>query len=201
MRFRKYIWIIVGLLFLTSVMVPVEGQSLDNDIEVKVYSRLMLDGSFIVAVLASIFMSLGLAYKFRNKLGVVVGLLFLAYALVPLGGYQLVGADGVARILWHFMVPTGWYCLVVGVILLFHRRLGLENRRLAYVLFATGLFIIPLLFQQNIEYWLGLWSGVSGNFDIEAPRWLLTPFLVLAATGIFTSLLVWKKPITTTNRT
>ena len=124
----------------------------------------------------------------------MVGSLFLAYALVPLGGYHLEGAMGVTGTLWHIMVPTGWYCIAVGVVLLFHRRLGLENRRLAYVLFAAGLFIIPLLFRQNVDYWLGLWRGVAGDYDVDGPQWLLTPFLMLAATGIFTSLLVWIKP-------
>ena len=136
-----------------------------------------------------------LKLEFRNYLGVAVGSLFLAYALVPLGGYHLEGAMGVTGTLWHIMVPTGWYCIAVGVVLLFHRRLGLENRRLAYILFAAGLFIIPLLFRQNVDYWLGLWRGVAGDYDVDGPQWLLTPFLMLAATGIFTSLLVWIKPI------
>ena len=130
----------------------------------------------------------------KTFVGIIVGLLFLVYALVPLGGYHLEGTMGVTGTLWHFMVPTGGYCIAVGVVLLFHRRLGLENRRLAYILFAAGLFIIPLLFRQNVDYWLGLWRGVTGDYDVDGPKWLLTPFLMLAATGIFTSLLVWKNP-------
>ena len=130
----------------------------------------------------------------KTVVGIIVGLLFLAYALVPLGSYHLEGATGVTGTLWHFMVPTGWYCIAVGVVLLFHRRLGLENRRLAYILFAAGVFIVPLLFGQNVDYWLGLWRGVAGDYDVDGPKWLLTPFLLLAATGIFTSLFVWINP-------
>jgi len=189
MKFRNYIGIVVGLLFLASALVPVEGQPLESTFDPKPPSQVISYFPFIV-VLTSIFASLLLALKFRNYLGVAVGFLFLAYALVPIGGYQLRGTMGIHGTLWHFMVPTGWYCIAVGVVLLFHRRLGLENMRLAYILFAAGLFIIPLLFRQNVDYWLGLWRGVSGDYDVEAPKWLLVPFLMLAATGIFTSLSV-----------
>ena len=188
LKFRNYLWVIVGLLFLASVVVPVECQPP----EPKPHSQFMLYLP-IILVLTSILSSLFLALKFRNYLEVAVGLLFLAYALVPIGGYQE-RTMGIHGTLWHFMVPTGWYCIAVGVVLLFHRRLGLENRRLAYILFAAGLFIIPLLFRQNVDYWLGLWRGVAGDYDVEAPKWLLAPFFMLAVTGIFTSLFVWKNP-------
>ena len=152
-------------------------------------SRVISYFPFIV-VLTSIFASLFLALKFRNYLGVVVGLLFIASALVPLGGYHLEGAVDITGALWHFMVPTGWYCIVVGGVLLFHKRLRLENKRLALVMFAAGLLFFPLVFRQNVDYWLGLWRGVSGNFDVESSRWLLASIPFVALTSIFASLLV-----------
>jgi len=135
-----------------------------------------------------------LKLKFRNYIGVAVGFLFIASALVPLGGYHLENSDvPVTGVLWNFMVPTGWIHIVVGVILLFQKRLGLENKRLAFVLFAAGLFYYPLLFRQNVDYWLGLWRGVSGGFDVDSFGWirlmLYFPFCV-ALTSILTSLLV-----------
>jgi len=193
LKFKNYVGVVVGLLFIASALVLVEGQPLESTFEVKPYSQFMWYLPIILGI-TSILASLFLALKFRNYLGVAVGLLFLAYALVPIGGYHLEGTMGIHGTLWHFMVPTGWYCIAVGVVLLFHRRLGLENRRLAYILFAAGLFIIPLLFRQNVDYWLGLWRGVAGDYDVDGPRWLLTPFFMLAATGIFTSLLVLIMP-------
>ena len=203
MKVRNYLWVVVGLLFLASALVPVEGQPLDNDFETKPHSQSMLHIYLIIA-LTSIFVSLILKIKFRNHLGIAVGLLFIASALVPLGGYHLENSDvPVTGVLWHFMVPTGWIHIVVGVILLFQKRLGLENKRLAFVLFAAGLFYYPLLFRQNVDYWLGLWRGVSGGFDVDSFGWirlmLYFPFTV-ALTGIFTSLLVWKNPVPNNNQ-
>ena len=191
MRFRNYIWVLVGLLFIASSLVPVEGQLPESP---KPQSRSVLPVLFMLG-LTSILASLSLAVKFRKKLGIAIGLLFIASALVPLGGYRLESSDvHVTGVLWNFMMPTGLLYIVAGVVLLFHERLRLEKNRLALVMFAAGLLFFPLLFRQNVDYWLGLWSGVSGNFDVEAPKWLLTPFLMLAATGIFTSLLVLKNP-------
>lgn len=144
----------------------------------------------IIIVLTGIFASLYLKFKFKNYIGIAVGLLFIASALVPVGGYHLEGAVGITGVLWGFMVPTGWYCLVVGVVLLFHKRLRLENKRLALVMFAAGLLFFPLVFRQDIDYFLGLWRGVSGDFDLEGPRWLIALHYSGALTGLFTSLLV-----------
>ena len=159
----------------------------------------MLYIPFIIA-LTGIFTSLFLNVKFRNYLGVAVGLLFIASALVPLGGYHLESSDvPVTGVLWNFMVPTGWFYIVVGVVLLFHKRLGLENKRLAFVLFAGGLLFFPLLFRQNVDYWLGLWRGVTGDYDVDSFGWvrliLYFPFCV-ALTSILTSLLVMINGIT-----
>ncbi len=38
-----------------------------------------------------------LKLKFRNYIGIIVGLLFLASALVPVGGYHLEGVVGITR--------------------------------------------------------------------------------------------------------
>jgi len=70
-----------------------------------------------------------LKLKFMNYIGIVVGLLVIASALFPLGGYHLEGAVGITR-------------------------------------------------------------GVSGDFDLEGPRWLIALHYSGALTGLFASLLV-----------
>lgn len=117
-------------------------------------------------------------------------MLFIASALFPLGGYHLEGAMGITGTLWNFMVPTGWFYMVVGVVLLFHKRLRLENKRLVLVMFAAGLLFFPLIFRQDVDYFLGLWRGVTGDFDVESPKWLLAIPFNVALTSIFASLLV-----------
>ena len=129
-----------------------------------------------------------LKLKFRNYIGVAVGLLFIASALVPIGGYHLRSSDVPVRgILWNFMVPTGWFYLIIGVVLLSHKRL--ENKRLALVMFVAGLLFFPLLVRQNVDYWLGLWRGVTGDYDVESFGFLKFPFCV-GLTSISASLLV-----------
>jgi len=86
LKFRNYIGVAVGLLFIASAVLPVEGQPP----EPKPHSQFMWYLPIILG-LTSILASLFLALKFRNYLGVAVGLLFLAYALVPIGGYHLEG--------------------------------------------------------------------------------------------------------------
>jgi len=134
-----------------------------------------------------------LKLKFRNYIGIVIGFLFIASSLVPVGGYHHEGEEGIYGVLWNFMIPTGWFYMLVGVVLLFHKRLGLENRRLAFVMFAAGLLFYPLLLRQNVDYWLGLWRGVTGDYDVKSFGWLRLmlyfPFCV-ALTSILASLLV-----------
>jgi len=193
LRFRNYIWVLVGLLFIASSLVPVEGQLPESP---EPQSRSVLPVLFILG-LTSILVSSFLALKRRNNLGVAVGLLFIASALVPLGGYRLEGSEGQATgVLWNFMMPTGLLCIVVGVVLFFHKRMRLEKKRLALVMFATGLLFFPLLFRQNTDPWLGLWSGEAGNFDVESRGWRLLMYfpITVALTSIFTSLLVWRNP-------
>jgi len=147
--------------------------------------------------LTSILASLSLAVKFRKKLGIAIGLLFIASALVPLGGYRLESSDvHVTGVLWNFMMPTGLLYIVAGVVLLFHKRLRLEKKRLAFVMFAAGLLFFPLYFGLNVDYWLGLWRGVAGNFDVESKGWRLMLYfpLCVALTSMFASLLVWRNP-------
>ena len=55
---------------------------------------------------------------------------------------------------------------------------------------AVGLLFFPLVFRQDIDYFLGLWRGVSGDFDLEGPRWLIALHYSGALTGLFASLLV-----------
>jgi hypothetical protein len=135
-----------------------------------------------------------LKLKFRNYIGIAVGLLFIASSLVPVGVYHLRSSDvPVGGILWNFMVPTGWFYLIIGIVLLSHKRLGLENKRLALVMFVAGLLFYPLLLRQNVDYWLELWRGVTGDYDVESfgflKLMLYFPFCV-GLTSILASLLV-----------
>jgi len=193
LKFRNYIGIVIGLLFLASALVPVRSYPLESTVNVESPSQFISYFPFIVA-LTSIIASLFLALKFRNYLGIAVGLLFIASALVPIGGYHLRSSDVPVRgILWNFMVPTGWFYLIIGIVLLFHKRLGLENKRLAFIMFAAGLLFFPLLVRQNVDYWLGLWRGVTGDYDVESfgflKLMLYFPFCV-ALTSMLASLLV-----------
>ena len=194
LKFRNYLWVVVGFLFIASSLVSVEGQPPESP---KPHSQSMLPILFILG-LTSILAGLVLALKFRKYLGIAVGLLFIASALVPLGGYHLEISDvHVTGVLWNFMLPTGLLYIVAGVVLLFHKRLRLEKKRLAFVMFAAGLLFFPLLYRQDVDYWLGLWRGVAGNFNVESYGWRLLlyfPFTV-ALTSIFASLLVWINPI------
>jgi MFS family permease len=132
--------------------------------------------------------------KFWNYIGIAVGFLFIASALVPVGVYHLRSSDApVGGTLWNFMLPTGWFYLIIGIALLFHKRLGLENKQLAFVMFAAGLLFYPLLQRQNVDYWLGLLRGVTGDYDVNSfgflKLMLYCPFCV-GLTSILASLLV-----------
>jgi len=129
----------------------------------------------------------------RARIGIVVGLLFIASSLVPVGVYHHEGEANITGVLWNFMIPTGWFYMLVGAVLIFHKRLGLENKRLAFVMFVAGLLFYPLLLRQNVDYWLGLWRGVTGDYDVESIGFLKLmlyfPFCV-ALTSMVASLLV-----------
>ena len=118
-----------------------------------------------------------------------MGLLFIASALVPLGPYHFRGEPNITGVLWNFMIPTGWLAIILGAVLLFHKKLGLENKRLAFLMFAASLLVIVFRF-PDVDYFLSLWHGVTGDFDVEARGGfvplavalvsLLESFLVLA---------------------
>jgi hypothetical protein len=126
--------------------------------------------------------------KLKKFIGIIVGLLFIVSAFIPLGPYHFEGEANITGALWNFMVPTGWLAIIVGVVLLFHMKLGLENKRLALFMFVAGLLVIVFRF-QDVDYFLGLWHGVKGDFDVES--WLLTPApFITALTGVFAGLLL-----------
>jgi hypothetical protein len=50
-----------------------------------------------------------LKLKFRNYITIVVGLLFIASSLVPVGVYHHEGVEGIYGVIWNFMIPTGWF--------------------------------------------------------------------------------------------
>ena len=116
--------------------------------------------------------------KLQNFLTIIMGLFFIASAIVPIGVYHFVGEANITGVLWNLMLPTGWSALIVGVVLLIHGRLGLENGRLALFMFISSLSIIIFRF-FDVDYFLGLWYGVKGNFDVDAR--VPIPFVVALA--------------------
>ena len=75
------------------------------------------------------------------------------------------------------MIPTGWLALIIGVILIFHKHLGLENKKLALFLGISSLLIVVFRF-QDVDYFLGLYHGVSGEFDVDRFELSIFPFAV-----------------------
>ena len=119
-----------------------------------------------------------LGVKIQNFLSIVIGLFFIASEFVPLGAYHYIGEANITGVLWNFMLPSGWLALIVGVVLLFHGRIGLENKRLALFMFVVSLSIIIFRF-LDVDYSLGLWHGIKGNFDVDAR--VPIPFVIALA--------------------
>jgi hypothetical protein len=128
-----------------------------------------------------------LFFKSGSYIATVTGLLFILSAFTSLGPYHFVGEENITGFLWNFMVPTWWSAMFVGVILLNHGRLRIENRRLAFFTFGASLIIILLRF-QDVDYFLGLWHGVRRVFDVEF-RGDFIPFAV-SLVGLFASFLM-----------
>jgi hypothetical protein len=124
----------------------------------------------------------------RNLLGTIVGLLFILSAFVPMASYHFEGGANIVGVLWNFMLPTGWFAIIAGTTLLLRERIGLKNKRLACAMLAASLLLIVLYLIQDVDYLLGLWHGVRGDFDLEGGIRGVPLFLGIA--GIFASLLL-----------
>jgi hypothetical protein len=123
-------------------------------------------------------------------IGVVFGLLFFVSAFVPIGPYHSLAGEDIVGGLWNFMLPTGWFGLVAGIVLVFHGRIGLKNRRLAIVLFAFSLLLMALFLLQDVDYFLSLWHGGRAvEFDVDH-QGLGSVSFFLGIAGVFTSLLL-----------
>lgn len=48
-----------------------------------------------------------------------------------MASYHFEGKVLIAGILWNFMLPTGWFAIVAGVVLLFHNRIGLKKQTIS----------------------------------------------------------------------
>ena len=119
-----------------------------------------------------------------------LGLLFIASAILPLGAYHFAGAADVVGILWNFMLPTGWFSFGLGVVILFRQKIGLTDIRLRYLLLIGGLVLALLVFLGD-DYFLGLWTGVNGNYDVD--NRLPVPFWS-GVVGVFAGLLLKISP-------
>jgi hypothetical protein len=133
-----------------------------------------------------------LEVNLRNLIGTILGLLFTLSAFVPMASYHFEGEANIVGVLWNLMLPTGWFAIIAGTILLLHERIGLKNKRLAYAILAASLILIALSLLQglllDVDYLLGLWHGVKGDFDFESRSNAVPLFLGMA--GIFASLLL-----------
>ncbi|MBE3116316.1 hypothetical protein IMZ68_03850 [Candidatus Bathyarchaeota archaeon] len=129
----------------------------------------------------------------RNLLAAIVGVLFILSAFVPLASYHFEGEASIIGVLWNFMLPTGWFTIAAGAVLLFHKRIGLKNKRLAYAMLAVSLFLLIISILQglglllDVDYLLGLLHGVKGDFDLQGS--MAVP-LFLGIAGIFASLML-----------
>lgn len=81
------------------------------------------------------------------------------------------------------MLPTGWLALIFGVILIFQKRLGLENRKKAFFLVISSLLIVGFRF-QDVDYFLSLYDGVTGEFDVDIRAISRFPSAVALATSL-----------------
>lgn len=128
--------------------------------------------------------------ELKKFVGPVFGLLLLASAFVPLAAYHGLGDVTITGTLWSFMLPTGWFSIIAGVVLLIHQKIGLKNKRLTYALFLISVFLVLLFLLQDVDYYLSLWHGIEPtNFDVDQIL-LAYVSLPLAALGIFASLLL-----------
>ena len=126
--------------------------------------------------------------RFQNFFVIILGLLFVASAFVPLGPYHFVGEVNIVGVLWNFMLPTGLLALIFGIILIFHKNLGLENKKLVLFLGIASLLIIVFRF-QDVDYFLSLYHGITGEFDVDRHAISIFPFGV-ALVSLLASFLV-----------
>jgi hypothetical protein len=126
--------------------------------------------------------------RFQN-LVIILGVTFVVSTFVPLGPYHFVGEPNVVGVLWNFMLPTGWLALIIGVILIFHKHLGLKNKKLALFLGISSLLIVVIRF-QDVDYFLSLYHGISGEFDVDSHAISIFPFAV-ALVSLLASFLGW----------
>ena len=118
-----------------------------------------------------------------------MGLLFILSAFVPLAGYHLESTDiPVWGTVWNFMLPTGWFSIIAGVcLLLLSKRSELKNKWLALAIFTVSISLLIVFFLQDADYFIGLWLGTKGDFDLEGQ--IAVPFF-LGIAGIFSSLVL-----------
>jgi hypothetical protein len=122
-------------------------------------------------------------------LSVSFSCLFVLSAFAPIAGYHLISTDmpGAWGSVWNFMLPTGWFSIIVGVCLLLLSIRRSLSKWFTPVMFAASISLIAVFFLQDVDYFIGLWIGVSGNFDLEGR--IAVPFF-LGIAGILASLLL-----------
>ena len=120
--------------------------------------------------------------RLRNFVSPIIGFLLLASAFAPIGAYHGLGDMDISGTLWNFMLPTGWFSTITGIVLLIHERIKLKNKRLAFIMFSFSLLSIMLFLLQDVDYHLSLWHGIkTTNFDVDS--------FILAYVSAFTAIL------------
>jgi hypothetical protein len=67
---------------------------------------------------------------------------------------------------------------------LLNKRNKLKNKGLAFSMFAASISVIILFPLQDVDYFIGLWPGMKGDFDLE--KSVAVPFF-LGTAGILAS--------------
>jgi hypothetical protein len=83
---------------------------------------------------------------------------------------------------------AGWFSGVSGIcLLIIIRRNILTKNWLAFTVFVASVFMVLLLRFQDVDYFLGLWLGMRGDYDLETQ--IAFPFF-LGLMRLYASLLL-----------
>ena len=106
--------------------------------------------------------------KDTRKFRLILGYLFIIVQFIPLGVYHFIGGPNIIGGLYNFIFPSGIISIVLGTALILYDRQALRTHiRLHHLMLLGGFLILLTTYNQHPDYFLGLWRGVNGDFDIE----------------------------------
>lgn len=115
-----------------------------------------------------------------------MGMVFVASAFSPVAAYHFLGEADVTGVVWNFMLPVGWFSLVLGFMIIVHQMMGMHTRTLGSLLVVGSLMMFLFNFIKA-DCILGFWTGTVGDFDTD--NYLPITFWT-AIIGIFVGLLL-----------